>query len=172
MTELIPVLSEEQIHARIQAVARQISEDHQGKPLIMIGVLKGAFIFLADLVRQLSVPCTVDFICASSYGKNQISSGHVRITKDVDLDLVNAHVVLVEDIVDTGLTLSHLVKHIENRGAASVKICALLDKHERRQKNIHVEYVCHTIQDGFIVGYGIDYAENYRHLPAIYHLKS
>lgn len=172
MTELIPVLSEKEIHTRIQAVARQISEDHEGKKLVMVGVLKGAFIFLADLVRELSVPCTIDFIGASSYGKEQISSGHVRITKDIELDLVGTHVVLVEDIVDTGLTLSHLVKHIENRGAVSVKICTLLDKHERREKNIRIDYVCHSIQDGFIVGYGIDYAENYRHLPAIYHLKS
>ncbi|TWI72475.1 hypoxanthine phosphoribosyltransferase [Desulfobotulus alkaliphilus] len=172
MTELTPVLSEEQIHTRIKAVAQKISEDHEGKNLIMIGVLKGAFIFLADLVRQISIPCTIDFIGASSYGKEKMSSGHVLITKDVDLNLDGAHVVLVEDIVDTGLTLSHLIKHLENRGAVSVKICTLLDKHERRENNVPLDYVCHTIQEGFIVGYGIDYAEKYRHLPAIYHIQS
>ncbi|MCW7755484.1 hypoxanthine phosphoribosyltransferase, partial [Desulfobotulus sp. H1] len=135
-------------------------------------VLKGAFIFLADLVRELSVPCSIDFIGASSYGKEKMSSGHVRITKDVDLDLEGTHVILVEDIVDTGLTLTHLAKHLQNRGAASVKICTLLDKHERRENIVSLDYVCHSIQEGFIVGYGIDYAEQYRHLPAIYHIKS
>lgn len=172
MTELIPMLSEEEIRVRVQAVAKEISDDHKEKRLIMIGVLKGAFIFLADLVRQLSVPCTIDFIAASSYGNDQISSGNVRITKDVTLDLAGAHVVLVEDIVDTGLTLFHIIKNLEKRGAASIKVCALLDKHERRQKDIQVDYACYSIQEGFIVGYGIDYAEKYRYLPAIYHLKS
>lgn len=172
MSELITVLSEADVQERVKAVADQISKDHEGKPLVMVGVLKGAFIFLADLVRELSVPCQIDFIGASSYGNSQTSSGSVRITKDIGLDLSGAHVVLVEDIVDTGITLSHLVEHVRELGAKSVKICTLLDKYERREKEIPVDYVCHRIEEGFIVGYGIDYAEQYRYLPAVYHLKS
>lgn len=172
MSELITVLSEADVQERVKAVADQISKDHEGKPLVMVGVLKGAFIFLADLVRELSVPCQIDFIGASSYGNSQTSSGSVRITKDIGLDLSGAHVVLVEDIVDTGITLSHLVEHVRELGAESVKICTLLDKYERREKEIPVDYVCHRIEEGFIVGYGIDYAEQYRYLPAVYHLKS
>ena len=172
MTTLVPVLTEDQLREKIRTVAEEISRDHENTDLVMIGVLKGAFIFLADLVRELSVPCKVDFIGASSYGNSQTTSGKVNITKDVDLDLEGTHVVLVEDIVDTGLTLNHLVEYMKEKGARSVKICTLLDKYERREKNVKTDYACHTIDSGFIVGYGIDYAEQYRHLPAVYHLES
>lgn len=172
MEKIIQIFSPEEINASIRNIAKQISEDYKGKDLILVGVLKGAFIFLADLIRELSIPCRVDFIRAASYGQSRESSGHVRILSDVELDLNNTHVILVEDIIDTGITLSRLVEHIKNRGASSVKICALLDKYERRMENIVADYVCHKIHEGFIVGYGMDSAESYRGLPAIYHLKS
>lgn len=172
MEKLIQVFSGEEIKASISQVAEQISEDYRDKNPILIGVLKGAFIFLADLVRALSIPCRVDFIRAASYGDSRTSSGRVRITGDVELDLKDAHVILVEDIIDTGITLSRLVKHLENHGAASVKICALLDKYECRVEHIAADYVCHRIPKGFIVGYGMDCAESFRGLPAMYYLKS
>lgn len=171
MEKLTEVFSEAQIKASVSDIASQISKDYQGKDLVLVGVLKGAFIFLADLVRAISIPCRVDFIRAASYGENQTSSSKVRITNDVELNLENTHVILVEDILDTGLTLSHLVKHMENRGAASVTICTFIDKHERRTENIRANYVCHQIHEGFIVGYGMDSAESFRGLPAIYCLK-
>jgi hypoxanthine phosphoribosyltransferase len=171
MPEFIPVLTQGAIETRIQAVAQRISIDYKDRDLILIGILKGAFIFLADLIRHLSIPVKIDFMCVSSYGDRTTSTGKIRLTKDVALNLKNKDVLVVEDIVDTGLTLAHLVDHLKAAGAASVRICALIDKRERRQAEVAVDYVCHTVEKGFLVGYGLDYAEYYRNLPGIFHLK-
>ena len=171
MSEFIPVLTQKEIANRVVEVADAISTDYRDRDLILIGILKGAFVFLADLIRHISIPVKVDFMCASSYGRSTSSSGRVKIIKDVDLDLKNKDVVIVEDIVDTGITLTHLVAHLKSSGAASVRICALIDKQERRQTEIAADYVCHSVEKGFLVGYGLDYAEFHRNLPEVYHLK-
>jgi hypoxanthine phosphoribosyltransferase len=171
MSEFIPVLTKEEIANRVAEVARAISTDYRDRDLILVGILKGAFIFLSDLVRLLSIPAKVDFMCASSYGDSTSSSGRVKLVKDVELDIQNKDVVIVEDIVDTGNTLAYLVKHLKSSGAASVRICALIDKQERRETDVTVDYACHRVEKGFLVGYGLDYAEYYRNLPEVYHLK-
>ena len=171
MSEFIPVLTQKEIAKRVVEVADAISTDYRDRDLILIGILKGAFVFLADLIRHISIPVKVDFMCASSYGRSTSSSGRVKIIKDVDLDLKNKDVVIVEDIVDTGITLTHLVAHLKSSGAASVRICALIDKQERRQTEVVADYVCHSVEKGFLVGYGLDYAEFHRNLPEVYHLK-
>ncbi len=145
--------------------------DYAGSELIVVGVLKGAFVFLADLVRKLTIPVKIDFVRVSSYGKETESSGEIRLTQNLETDPKDKHVLIVEDIVDTGLTLSFLVEHLNNLGAKSVRICALIDKRERRSKNLDVRYACHVVEKGFLVGYGLDYAEDYRYLPDICHLK-
>lgn len=171
MPELVPFLTKEEIDSKIIEVARVISADYKDRELILIGTLKGSFIFLADLARHLSIPIKVDFIRASSYGAGTSSSGKVVITKDISFDIKGKDVLIVEDIVDTGLTLSHLIEYFKSFDARSVKVCALLDKHERRDIAVTVDYACHTMEEGFLVGYGLDYNEEYRNLPAIYHLK-
>lgn len=171
MSEFIPVLTQKEIASRVAEVAHAISNDYRDRDLILIGILKGAFVFLADLIRHISIPVKVDFMCVSSYGRSTSSSGRVKIIKDVDLDLENKDVVIVEDIVDTGITLTHLVAHLKSSGAASVRICALIDKQERRKAEVDADYVCHAVEKGFLVGYGLDYAEFYRNLPEVYHLK-
>lgn len=169
--ELVPVLTKEEIQQKIIDIAGIISKDYAGKELLLIGILKGAFIFLSDLVRHLSIPAKIDFIRASSYGDTMSSSGTITLTQPVQIDVKNKHILLVEDIVDTGLTLSCIHDYFRSQGAASVKICAFIDKYERREANIPVDYTCHTTHEGFLVGYGLDYAENYRGLPGVYHLK-
>lgn len=171
MSEFIPVLTKEEIEAQVSHVAQSISTDYKDRELILIGILKGAFIFLSDLIRQLSIPVKVDFMCVSSYGDSTSSSGCIKLSKDVDIDIKNKDVLIVEDIVDTGRTLSHLVDHFHSSGAASVRICTLIDKRERRETDVTVDYACHTVEKGFLVGYGLDYAEFYRNLPEVYHLK-
>ena len=171
MSEFIPVLTKEDIETQIRHIAGVISDDYRNRDVILIGILKGAFIFLSDLIRQLSIPVKVDFMCASSYGGDTASSGRIKLTKDVDIDIKNKDVLIVEDIVDTGLTLSYLMDYLKSSGAASVRICALIDKRERREAEVTVDYACHTVEKGFLVGYGLDYAEFYRNLPEVYHLK-
>ncbi len=171
MSEFIPVLAKEEIAARVAEVAQAISNDYRDRDLILIGILKGAFIFLADLIRHLSIPVQVDFMCASSYGSATASSGRIKLIKDIELDIKNKDVIIVEDIVDTGVTLSYLVQHLQSLGAASVRICALINKLERRKIEVDVDYICHAVEKGFLVGYGLDYAEFYRNLPEVYHLK-
>lgn len=171
MSEFIPVLTKEEIATRVKEVAQAISTDYRDRDLILIGILKGAFIFLSDLIRHLSIPVKVDFMCVSSYGSGASSSGRVKLIKDVDLDIKNKDVIIVEDIVDTGVTLTYLAEYLKSSGAASVRICALIDKKERRQTEVAVDYVCHAVDKGFLVGYGLDYAEFYRNLPEVYHLK-
>jgi len=161
------LLNEEQIHTRVRELGEQISRDYAGKEVLIVGILKGAFVFCADLLRALSVPVQVDFMAVSSYGASTESSGVLRILKDLDASVTGRHVLLVEDIVDTGLTLRYLREYLERQGPASLRICTLLDKPARRQTPVTVEYVGFQIPDEFIVGYGIDYAENYRSLPYI-----
>ncbi len=171
MPEFIPVLTKSEIQQSVATLGEQISADYEGKDLVLIGVLKGAFVFLSDLIRHITIPIQIDFIRAASYGDDTETSGHIRLTKDVEIDLKDKNVVVVEDIIDTGLTLSHLVDYLRSFGVKSVKICALVDKRERRQAAVAVDYACHVVDEGFLVGYGLDYAEDYRHLPEIYHLK-
>ena len=155
----------------VDDIARKISSDYQGCELVLVGVLKGAFHFLSDLARQLTVPVQIDFVRVASYGAGTASSGRIRLTKDIEIDIRDRHVLIVEDIVDTGLTLTYLINHLQSFGPRSVKVCTLLDKQERRQAQVGVDYAGHTLEKGFLVGYGLDYAENYRDLPEIYHLK-
>ncbi|MBC2734175.1 MAG: hypoxanthine phosphoribosyltransferase [Desulfobacteraceae bacterium] len=171
MSEFIPVLTKKEIDAQVSHIAQVISADYKDRELILIGILKGAFIFLSDLIRQLSIPVKVDFMCVSSYGDHTTSSGRIKLIKDVDININNKDVLIVEDIVDTGVTLSYLVDHLHASGASSVRICTLIDKRERRETDVRVDYACHTVDKGFLVGYGLDYAEFYRNLPEVYHLK-
>lgn len=171
MPELIPVLTEQEIEKKVQKLADDISREYMGKDLLMVGVLKGSFIFMADLVRKISIPIMIDFISASSYGNSDTSSGEVKIKKDLSVGIKNRHILLIEDIVDTGITVSYLRDYLISMEPESVKVCAFIDKPERRQKDIRADFVGHAINEGFLVGYGLDYAEQYRHLPAVYHLK-
>jgi len=171
MAELIPVLNEDEIKKLVADVAQNISDDYKDSEIVLIGVLKGAFVFMADLIRKITIPVKIDFVAISSYGSNTVSSGKIKLTREIEIDLKNKNILIVEDIVDTGLTLKYLIDYIESFEPKSVRICALLDKYERRETKINVDYPCHRIEKGFVVGYGIDYAEDYRNLPAIYHLK-
>ena len=165
------LFSEEQLKARVAEIARQIEADYAGKEIMLISVLRGSFIFMADLCRAIQLPCTLDFMSVSSYGKGTTSSGQVQITKDLSEDITGRHVIVVEDILDSGNTLSYLLKILENRHPASIRLCTLLDKPERRVKPVEVHYTGFSIPDAFVVGYGLDYAERYRNLPYIGVLK-
>jgi hypoxanthine phosphoribosyltransferase len=171
MPELIPLLAKNDLTQKISAIAQQISSDYENREIILIGILKGAFVFLADLIRKLSIPVKIDFIGASSYGSETVSSESIRITKELDVDVKDKDVLIIEDIVDTGLTLAFIVEHLKSLKAKSVKICTLIDKRERRKTNIELAYACHVVKKGFIVGYGLDYAEEFRELPGVYELK-
>lgn len=165
------VLAAEQIQARVRELAAQLSTELTGKRPLLVGILNGAFIFLSDLVRHLTVPVQIDFIRLASYGDSDTSSGKITMTKDLELPLEGRDVIVVEDIVDTGLTLRWLVDQLRSRGPASVKVCALIDKQERREIEVEVDYVGFKVPDGFLVGYGLDFNEDWRHLPAVYALK-
>jgi hypoxanthine phosphoribosyltransferase len=167
MSHLRVLISSEQIHARIQELGAQIDREHAGEPVYLIAILKGAFIFLADLARAMKTPARIEFIGISSYGKGKTSSGEVRLTKDLDVSIEGQHVILVEDIVDTGITLTYLIKLMSQRKPKSLKIATLLDKPERRQRPVEVQYVGFRIPDEFVVGYGLDYAEDYRNLKDV-----
>lgn len=165
------LLSTEDLNKRIQELGQQISTDYDGKEILMIGVLRGAVIFMADLARAIKVPVTLDFMSVSSYGVSTTSSGVVRILKDLDQDVEGKHLLVVEDIIDSGLTLNYLLKNLKSRKPASARICTLLSKPDRRQVNVTIDYNGFTIPDEFVVGYGLDYAEKYRNLPYIGILK-
>ncbi|HIS99142.1 MAG TPA: hypoxanthine phosphoribosyltransferase [Candidatus Faecaligallichristensenella faecipullorum] len=165
------LLEEEAIQKRVKELGRQITRDYEGKELVLIGILKGAVVFFSDLIRHVELPMSMDFMAISSYGNATKSAGVVRILKDLDKDIVGKHIIIVEDIVDSGLTLSFLKDNLVSRGAASLRICALLDKPERRKVDIKADYQGFTIPDAFVVGYGLDYAERYRNLPYIGVLK-
>ncbi len=156
-----------QIAGRVAELGAQISRDYAGQSILLAGVLKGAAIFLADLARAISVPCTFDFLAVSSYGRGAHSSGIVRLVKDLDHSIEGQHVILVEDILDTGLTLAYLRGLLLQQRPASLKIAALLDKPARRLEKIEADYVGFTLPNHFVVGYGMDFAERYRHLPEI-----
>lgn len=162
------LISADDIATRIRSLAAEIARDHAAAGQVhLVCVLKGAFLFLADLVRALDLPVTLDFMALSSYAKGTTSSGEVRLLKDLDSALEGRHVIIVEDIVDTGLTLNYLQEILAARGPRSVKTACLLSKPSRRQIDVRVEYIGFTIDDHFVVGYGLDYAEAYRHLPYI-----
>src|SRR3954465_11631590 len=161
------LIDEETLHGRIAELGASVSEDYRGQDLLLIGVLKGAIFFMADLMRMIEVPCEVDFMAISSYGAGVDSSGVVRILKDLDVSIEGRNVLVVEDIVDSGLTLSYLVRLLQARRPASIEICALLAKPERRENEVACRYVGFEIPNRFVVGYGLDYAERFRNLPYI-----
>ena len=166
------LLSEEKIRARIADLGAQITREYAGLNPLLIGVLKGALFFLSDLMRAIDTRLSLEFMAISSYGSSTRTSGEVRIMKDLDVPIEGRLILVVEDIVDTGLTLSYLLANLQSRGAASVKLAALLDKHERRQKEVQIDYLGFQIPDEFVVGYGFDFAERYRNLPFIAVLKN
>jgi hypoxanthine phosphoribosyltransferase len=170
MPELITVLTEKEIDRLISSMAQKISEDYKDKRLVLIGVLKGAFVFLGDLARKLTIPVEIDFIQFSSYGNNDSSSGDVKLRSDISSELKGKDVLVVEDIIDTGLTITKLIKHLESFNPESIRVCTFIDKHERREVDYKADYACYSVEGGFLVGYGLDYAEKYRNLPALYHL--
>ena len=159
--------SEEDIKAKVKEIAKQIEKDYAGEELLVVGILKGASVFCADLIREINLDVQMDFMVVSSYGSGTESSGTVKIIKDLDVDIENKNVLIVEDIIDSGLTLSSLVKALNTRKPKSLKLCTLLDKPERRTSDIKVDYIGYVIEDKFIVGYGIDYNEKYRNLTYI-----
>lgn len=159
--------SEADLKAKVKELAARISADYEGKDLLLIGVLKGANVFMCDLMREISFPILIDFIAASSYGHSTESSGVVKILKDLDYSIEGRDVIIIEDIIDTGLTLKYLIENFRSRKPRSLEICTLLDKPERRIAQLSVKYIGYQIPDEFIVGYGIDYAERYRNLPYI-----
>ena len=162
--------TEEQIKNRVKGLAKELDDEYQGKNPLILCILKGSFIFTSDLVRAMETPCEVDFIQASSYGMNS-SSGTLKIKKDLDADIRGRHVIVAEDILDTGITLSYIANMLKDRGAASVKICAFFTKPARRKVDIEADYVGFEVPNEFIVGYGLDYAERYRGLPYVGVLK-
>ena len=171
MPELTRVLSKQEIQNLVSRLAEKISSDFKDRKLVLVGVLKGSFIFLSDLVREMTIPVEIDFVGASSYGTKSYSSGNVKITKDLTLDIKDKDVLVVEDIVDTGLTLRYLLDYLQTFKPKSIRICAMINKEERREIDIAVDYACYSTQEGFLVGYGLDYNEGYRNLPDIHHLK-
>lgn len=169
--ELIPAVGKEEIRKAIADLGGRISSDYRDRRLVCIGTLKGAFIFMADLVRQITIPLEIDFIGASSYEGETSSSGRIRLTKRPDIDLKDKDVLVVEDIVDTGFTLVALIDFLRSFGPKSVKVCSLIDKKERRESEVEIDYSGIVVEKGFLVGYGLDYNEHYRHLPEIYSCK-
>lgn len=161
------MISEEQLQKRITELGQQITNDYKDKDFTIIGVLNGCFIFFADLTRQIDLPVICDFLGLSSYGSATKSSGVVQITKDLSNPVENRHILIVEDIIDTGLTMSYLLKNLETRKPASIKICSLLSKPSRRKIETQIDYLGFTIEDNFVVGYGLDYDGVYRNLPYI-----
>lgn len=172
MQESVKLLfSKDQIKEKIKEIAEKISGDYEGKELVLIGILKGSFIFLADLARSITIPLTIDFARISSYGSDTVSSGKIHIIKDIEISLEGKEAIIVEDIVDTGLTLFHYAEALKKRKPRSVKICSLIDKVYRREKRVEIDYAGFTVKEGFLVGYGLDLNEFHRHLPGIYRIK-
>ena len=166
--ELKLLFSREEIAETVARMAREISVDYADKKLVLVGVLKGAFVFLADLVRELTIPAAIEFVRIASYGSKKESSGEIKVKKDVEIPLEGKDVLIIEDIVDTGLSLKFLIEHLRAHKPASLKVCALVDKKARREVEVQVDYTGFTMTDGFIVGYGIDFNERYRALPEIF----
>jgi hypoxanthine phosphoribosyltransferase len=161
------LIDEAALRQRVEELGEEISADYDGREVLLVGVLKGAVFFMADLMRQLSLPCEIDFMAISSYGEGTDSSGVVRILKDLDSNITDRHVLILEDIIDTGLTLSYLMRNLGAREPASLEVCALLVKHGRRETDVPVKYVGFEIPNRFVVGYGLDFGERYRNLPHV-----
>ena len=161
------LFSEEQLAQRVKEIAGEINRDYVGQEIMLVSVLRGSFVFMADLCRRIDLPCTVDFMAVSSYGGGTSSSGQVQITKDLSEDISDRHIIVVEDILDSGNTLSYLLQILQARHPASMKLCTLLDKPERRQVEFTPDYVGIEVPDEFVVGYGLDYAQKYRNLPYV-----
>jgi hypoxanthine phosphoribosyltransferase len=161
------VVDEEALERRVAELGEEVSADYAGRDLLLVGVLKGAVFFMSDLMRRLTIPCEIDFMAISSYGASTDSSGVVRILKDLDINIEGRDVLVVEDIIDSGLTLSYLMRNLESREPASLEVCALLTKQGRRQIEVPVRYVGFEIPNRFVVGYGLDFAERYRNLPFV-----
>jgi hypoxanthine phosphoribosyltransferase len=165
------LLSKEELDEAVKRLGRQISEDYRERNLLLVSVLKGSVVFMADLMRAIDIPCRIDFMCVSSYGSGTKTSGTVRILKDLDIDIEGYDLLLVEDILDSGKTLSYITEILLARNPKSIRICTLLDKPDRRQVDLTAEYTGYTIPDEFVVGYGLDYDEKYRNLPFVGVLK-
>lgn len=165
------LISQQELHKKVEELGAQISRDYAGKNLMMVSVLKGSVVFMADLMRAVTVPCEIDFMSVSSYGHGVKTSGVVKIVKDLDIDLKNRDLLIVEDILDSGMTLNYIKNMLEQRGTRSIKICTLLDKPERRQVDLQADYSGFSVPDEFVVGYGLDFAERYRNLPYVGVLK-
>ncbi len=170
--DILQVLfSEEQLRQKCAELGARISRDYEGKNLLMVSVLKGSVVFMADLMRHITVPCGIDFMAVSSYGSGVKTSGGVKINKDLDIDLAGRDILIVEDILDSGMTLAYLTELLRDRGPASIRIAALLDKPSRRKADVQPDYVGYVVPDEFVVGYGLDYDERYRNLPYVGILK-
>ncbi len=165
------LISEEQLKAKIAELGAQITEDYRGKDLLLVSILKGACVFLSDLMRAVDIPLAIDFMCVSSYGKGTTTQGRAKIIKDLDVDIAGKDVLIVEDILDSGVTLSHVMEILRSRKPASLKLCSLLEKPERHRVEVPLDYVGFVVPDEFVVGYGLDYAESYRNLPYVGILK-
>ena len=165
------LFSAEQLHEITERIGEQISFDYQGKNLLLVSVLKGSVVFMADLMRAIKIPCRIDFMSVSSYGAGTKTSGVVKITKDLDINLEGYDLLIVEDILDSGMTLHYIIEMLKARHPASVRICTLFDKPERRVAEVHADYVGAQVPDAFIVGYGLDYDQRYRNLPFVGVLK-
>ncbi|AVM42291.1 hypoxanthine phosphoribosyltransferase [Fastidiosipila sanguinis] len=164
------MISKEEIQEMCKRVAAEINKDYEGKEVLFVGILNGAFLFLADLIRYIDVPCQVDFMKVSSYGNAMTSSGNVSIQHDLSTDIEGKHVIIVEDIIDTGITLNHLKPLLQTRRPASLSLCAAFDKFERRLVDLDIEYLGIQIPDEFIVGYGLDFDGHYRNLPDVHYM--
>jgi len=171
LEEVDVLYTAEEIREKVKELGSKISADYEGEGLLVVGILKGAFVFMADLIREIDIPMELDFMSVSSYGASSETSGEVRIMKDLDFSIEGKNVLVVEDIVDTGLTLNYISKILKQRGCSSVKICCLLDKPSRRRSPVIPDYIGYTIPDQFVVGYGLDYAGHYRNYPAVCILK-
>lgn len=170
--DILEVLyTEEEIQAKVREMGQQISRDYAGKNPLLVSVLKGSFVFMADLVRNIDIPCTLDFMAVSSYGSGTKTTGEVKIVKDLDQRLDGKDVIVVEDILDSGVTLSYLLEVLKARGAKSLTLCTFLDKPDRRKRPVKVHYSGYVVPDEFVVGYGLDYNEKYRNLPYLGILK-
>lgn len=165
------LISEEELKATVKELAAQVNRDYAGKNVLLVSVLKGAVVFMADFMRELDMKCEIEFMVVSSYGSGVRTSGNVKIIKDLDVPIEGRDVLIVEDILDSGVTLSNLLKMLEERRPASMEICTLLDKPERRQAEVYAKYIGKQIPDAFVVGYGLDYDEKYRNLPFVGILK-
>lgn len=164
------IISAESIQKRVKELGREISRDFQGKELLVIGILNGAFIFLADLVRQIDIPLQIDFIRVASYGSSTDSSQAIKFSKDIEIPIENQEILLVEDIIDTGRTMAWLKEYFQKRTSGNIHICALIDKKERRLEKIKIDYTGFDVPKGFLVGYGLDFAEQFRNYQDIFHL--